>query len=102
MRKTWLLLATFVASGCAAEGDKRVVVGLDQVPEGSICQQSGALDTFKGQVASAELGAQMMAAGRARKLRWVPFGAMITMDYSRTRLTVRLDQQNRVLSATCG
>jgi hypothetical protein len=32
----------------------------------------------------------------------VPFGAMITMDYSDERVTVRLDQQNRVLSATCG
>jgi|KBSMisStandDraft_5_1062788.scaffolds.fasta_scaffold31426_3 hypothetical protein len=102
MRKSWLLLGVFVAAGCSAAGPRGVEVGLDQVPEGSVCQQSGALDTFKGQVASAELGAQMMAAGRARKLRWVPFGAMITMDYSRTRLTVRLDQQNRVLSATCG
>jgi hypothetical protein len=35
-------------------------------------------------------------------LRWVPFGGVITMEYSETRLTVRLDQQSRVLSATCG
>jgi hypothetical protein len=27
---------------------------------------------------------------------------MITMEYSESRVTVRLDQQNRVLSATCG
>ena len=100
MRKLSLLLASVVATGCAAEGGQRV--GLDQVPEGSICQQSGALDTFKGEAASAELGARIMTAARARKLRWVPFGAMITMEYSQIRVTVRLDQQNRVVSATCG
>jgi hypothetical protein len=43
-----------------------------------------------------------MAAARAPKLRWVPFGAMITMEFDSKRVTVRLDQQNRVLSATCG
>src|SRR3954469_17913102 len=100
MRKLPLLFATVIATSCAAEPQR--IVGLDQVPEGSKCVQSGALDTFKGQVASTELAAQLMSAARARKLRWVPFGAMITMDYSETRLTVRLDQQNRVISATCG
>jgi len=100
MRKLVLLFATVIATSCAAE--PRRVVGLDQVPEASKCVQSGALDTFKGQTASTELAAQLMSAARARKLRWVPFGAMITMDYSDIRLTVRLDPQNRVMSATCG
>ena len=100
MRKFSLLAIAAAATACAA-GPPRIV-GVDQVPEGSKCVQSGALDTFKGQAASTELAAQLMSAARARKLRWVPFGAMITMDYSDNRLTVRLDQQNRVLSATCG
>ena len=101
MRKL-LLVASLAVTGCGADGGQRVVVGLDQVPEGSVCQQSGALGTFKGELASTELGARMMSAARARQLRWVPFGGMITMDYSRTRLTVRLDRQSRVISATCG
>ena len=77
-------------------------VGNDQLPPGSKCVQSGALDTFKGQVASTELAAQIMTAARAPRLRWVPFGAIITMEFDTKRVTVRLDQQNRVLSATCG
>jgi Peptidase inhibitor I78 family len=27
---------------------------------------------------------------------------MVTMEYNASRVTVRLDQQNRVASATCG
>ena len=99
MRKS-MLLTPLLLIACASNGGQRV--GLDQVPATANCTQSGALDTFKGQVASTELGAQLMAAARARNLRWVPFGGVITMDFNPTRLTVRLDQQNRVESATCG
>jgi Peptidase inhibitor I78 family len=66
-----------------------------------ICQNDG-LSAFVGRQATTELGAEMLAASRAGTLRWVPFGAMITMEFSPSRLTVRLDQQNRVASATCG
>ena len=93
-------LTPLLLIACASGGERRV--GLDQVPPTGNCTQSGALDTFKGEVASTELGAQLMAASRTRNLRWVPFGGVITMDFNPTRLTVRLDQQNRVESATCG
>ena len=99
MRKL-LLFVPLALIGCAAQ--EHQVVGLDQVPPGSTCTQSGALNTFIGQPASTELGARMMAAARATKLRWVPYGGVVTMDFSPTRLTVRLDQQNRVESANCG
>ena len=95
-----LLWAPLLLVACASAGER--TVGLDQVSATANCTQSSALDSFKGRVASAELGAQMMAAARARNLRWAPYGGVITMDYSPTRLTVRLDQQNRVESATCG
>ena len=99
MRKLLLFIPVTFA-GCAAQD--RQVVGIDQVPPGSVCTASGALNSFVGQPASAELGARMMAASRARTLRWVPYGGVVTMDYSPSRLTVRLDQQNRVESAACG
>ena len=60
------------------------------------------LGSFVGQPASAQLGAQIMAAARAPKLRWVAHGAVITMEYSAHRVTVRLDPQSRVASVTCG
>jgi len=96
--RNWLLLAPLLLASCAASENKNP--GLDQVPPGSACT-STALDSFVGQPASADLGARMLAASHASKLRWVPFGAVITMDFSPMRLTVRLDQQNRVASATC-
>jgi hypothetical protein len=100
MRKLPLLMLMSLAACAATDGKQRV--GIDQIPPGSACVQSGALDTFKGQVASTDLAARIMTASRARNLRWVPWGAIITMEYSPTRVTVRLDQANRVISATCG
>ena len=65
------------------------------------CRNDG-LERFTGQPASAELGAQMLAASGARVLRWAGDGMAITMDFSPNRLTVRLTQDNRVESASCG
>jgi hypothetical protein len=97
MRK--FLVCTPLLLAACANSDR---VPIASVPPGSKCVQSAALDTFKGEAASADLATRIMMASRASNLRWVPFGAMITMEYSESRVTVRLDQQNRVLSATCG
>jgi hypothetical protein len=94
------LLALLALLGSAADAGR--VVGLDQVPPGSKCEQSAVLNSFIGQPASTELAAQMMAAARAPKLRWLAAGAPLTRDHSAKRLTVQLNAQNRVLSMTCG
>ena len=99
MRKL-LLFAPLSLLACAAEGQQRVPI--DSVWSGTKCEQTGALDTFKGEVASTDLGGRIMMASRAHKLRWVPYGSVITMEYNANRVTVRLDQQNRVISAACG
>jgi peptidase inhibitor I78 family protein len=95
-----MLVAPMALAACGAGGTR--YVGTFQVPPGSMCEQSGALDTFVGQPASTDLAARIMTAARAPKLRWAPFGAVITMDFDERRVTVRLDQQNRVISAKCG
>jgi hypothetical protein len=99
MRKLAMLVAAlpFV---CAASPHMRV--GLDQVPPGSKCVESAALDSFVGQAASMELGAQMMAASHAPKLRWVAAGRLASTDTDPKRLTVQLDDRSRVSSAWCG
>jgi len=68
---------------------------------GYVCHNNG-LDRFAGRPATSEVGAEMLGASGARTIRWVRFGAMITMEFSPSRLTVRLDPQSRVASATCG
>jgi hypothetical protein len=95
-----LLLAPVALLCCAAHPSLRV--GLDQVPPGSKCTASAALDPFVGQPASAALGARMMAAAQAPKLRWIPAAAPVAANKDPRRLTVRLDAQNRVISASCG
>ena len=60
------------------------------------------LASFIGNAATEQVGAVMLRASGARSIRWVSFGAIITMEFSPTRLTVQLDQQNRVNSARCG
>jgi hypothetical protein len=99
MRK-WLILLSIALVSCAADRPTRV--GLDQVPPGSKCTQSAALDGFVGQTASAQLGARMMAAASAPKLRWVAANKPVEPKEDRRLLTVKIDAQNRVLSASCG
>ena len=94
MRKTHLV-ALFLLTACAAPPSGRIE------PAGGLCRP-GSADRFVGQAATAELGSEMLAASGARQLRWVPHGGIITMEFSPNRLTVRLDQANRVESATCG
>jgi hypothetical protein len=99
MRKL-VLLAAALPFVCGASPKMRV--GLDQSPPGSKCVESAALDSFVGQPASLELGAQMMAASRARNLRWVGAGKPVSKDRDSKRLTVQLDAQSRVVVARCG
>lgn len=60
------------------------------------------LDGFTGQPASSEVGAQILAASGAARLRWVAHGMVTTMEYDESRVTVRLDPQNRIVTARCG
>lgn len=101
MRKV-LLVACFALPAACSSHTGRQPVSIWSVPPGSKCVQSTALATYVGQPASTDLAARLMGASQASKIRWVPHGSMITMDHSDIRLTVRLDQQNRVISASCG
>jgi len=70
-------------------------------PMTSNCRND-ALTQFTGQTASQELGERMLRASGTRILRWVPKGGVVTMDFSPERITVLLDDSNRVERASCG
>ena len=55
-----------------------------------------------GQIATAEVGARIVAGSHSATLRWIPPGVMVTMDYSESRVNVRLDKANVMLSISCG
>lgn len=65
------------------------------------CRNDG-LDRFVGQKASAELGAQLLAASGARTFRWGAPGMAMTMDFRADRLTVSYDEKMTITSARCG
>jgi hypothetical protein len=73
----------------------------DNPPATGQCRTE-ALGQFAGLAASKELGARMLTATGAKTLRWVPKGSAVTMDFSPYRLTILLDEYNRVERASCG
>lgn len=55
-----------------------------------------------GQVATLELGAELLAATGARTLRWGPPRSAMTMDYRPDRLTVSYDDNMVIDRISCG
>ena len=70
-------------------------------PAGGSCNAAAA-QALIGRAASAELGAEALRVTGARGLRWIPPGAMVTMEYSPDRLNIETDAQNRVRAIRCG
>ena len=66
-----------------------------------ICRAEG-LDRYVGQAATAETGSAILRESRARILRWIPHGSMVTMDYSEQRVNIKLTPANRIEAVTCG
>ena len=58
--------------------------------------------TFVGALGTSELGRAALTRARAKRVRWVAPGTMVTMDYSPERLNIRLDAKNVVTSLDCG
>ena len=65
------------------------------------CSNTG-LERFAGQVATAQVGSEMLRASGARTVRWVQPGMAVTMEFSPQRLTVQLAPGNVIQRATCG
>ena len=70
-------------------------------PAGDTCQAAPG-QAFIGRVATAEVGAQLLAATRSREIRWVPPATVVTMDYKYGRLTVSYDEAMKIVSVSCG
>lgn len=57
---------------------------------------------YVGQVASDEVVAQAKAATGADSVRVLKPGMMVTMEYSDSRLNLRVDEHGTILAVTCG
>ena len=95
-----IVLASLAVGACATAAPPPEAIPVHGEVPGYACQDPG--DGFVGQPATSELASRILATSGAARLRWVPHGAVITMEYDESRVTVRLDPQNRVVSARCG
>lgn len=96
MRRSIIALVVIPLAACTIAESKPV----DGMPIASCRDEQ--LSGFVGQSASQELGARILAASGARVIRWVPKGGAVTMDYRADRVTVALDEANRVERLSCG
>ena len=55
-----------------------------------------------GQPRSDALGDKARQRAGARVIRWIPTGAMVTMDYRFDRLDLRLGPDGKISAITCG
>lgn len=94
IRPALLLSASLLLGACATVTRDRAVA------EGGCAD--GELADYVGRTASARLGEELMQASGAKVLQWIQPGMMVTMDFRSDRLRVRLDANNKVLSANCG
>lgn len=60
------------------------------------------LGQFNGQPATSEIGEQIKAASGASIFRWLPKGSIVTMEYNAARVSVLLDERNRIETSRCG
>jgi len=97
MRKLLMLTPALVAA-CSTAPAQPVMHGT--VP-GRICNAAGT-ESFIGQQGTSESGAAIMRATNSAVLRWAPPGYMLTMDYSASRVTVRLDSTRKITAINCG
>lgn len=100
MRKLLFFVSISLLASASVAQKQRVQI--DSVWSGTRCTQSVGLDSFKGESASVDLAARIMMASRAHNLRWVPYGTEVKLSQGANRVTVQLDQQNKVTSAVCG
>lgn len=91
-----LLAAPLALAACATTAPD----GGPARPAGDTCRAEPG-QAFIGQRASVESGAAIMAATRSTRLRWVPPGTMVTMEYAYGRVTVGYDSGYRITSVGC-
>ena len=100
MRRALLLIPMTLAA-CAAASPPATEIPVRGETPGYTCRP-GAYEEFIGQLATSDVGAELLRASGARTIRWVRPGTQVTMDYREDRLTVRLASNNRIVTTSCG
>jgi hypothetical protein len=71
------------------------------VTPGHACTTAGT-DRFVGQQGTSANADAILRASNAAVLRWSPPNTMLTMDYRQDRVTIWLDEANKITKIRCG
>ena len=108
MRHSILILPLSLAViGCATDGENAPPPSASAPPQEPLRPPPGpcdasAVQTYVGQQATGGIGEAILAASRAKMLRWGPPNSMWTMDYREDRVNVRYDERMMITAVTCG
>ena len=89
-----LVAAALLAAGCATTPPA-------EAGAKGKCDASRAQKLI-GRTRSAKLGSEALRLSGATALRWIPPGAMVTMDFRENRINLRVDPKNKVVKVDCG
>lgn len=103
----WLLLGSLLPlTACSSAAPGMDPPAGDPKPhvaggEGHQCRPD-TLDALVGKTASEEVIAKAVRDAGARNARVVKPGMAVTMDFREDRLTIRVDEANKIEGASCG
>jgi hypothetical protein len=89
-----VLVLLLAGSGCAGRAD--VLPG-----PGGLCDAAKARPLI-GKSRAPAVESQALKLSGARRVRWIPEGAAVTMDFSPDRLNLYLDRKGRIARVRCG
>ncbi|MBA3578032.1 MAG: hypothetical protein H0W39_10570 [Sphingomonas sp.] len=95
--------SAMLASACATAQpqEREQPIPVRGETPGRTCDSSGIQD-FVGRQRSPQVEAQLRESSGAARIRWVPKGAAVTMDYRSDRVTAFLDAAMRIERISCG
>ena len=98
-----LLLSPVLLAACASAPPppEPAEIPVHGETAGRTCNAAGT-SRFIGQPGTSETGAAVLRATNSATLRWAPPGYMLTMDFSPSRVTVRLDSAYKITAVNCG
>lgn len=91
-----LFLAPAMLAACAAQQPP-----VHGVTPGHKCN-AAATSQYIGQLGTSVTGAAIMRATNAAVIRWAPPNTMLTMDYREDRVTVWVDEAQKITKIRCG
>ncbi len=95
--------SAMLASACATaqpQEQEQPIPVRGETP-GRTCDRSS-IEAFVGQQRSPQVEARLRESSGAARIRWVPEGAAVTMDYRSDRVTAFLDAAMRIERISCG